>query len=208
MVVVDGRRETTLQFIGIDPGSSGAVAVLEEDGSIRFHDTPTLIMRVGKAMKHKQDVSQCALLLSGITSAHRGDALVTIERVAPMPHFVEKDGVVERQAMGVTSAFTFGEGLGMWQGICAGLLVPFQMVAPATWKRAMMPGMNKEKDASRQRVMQLYPQCVPDIARKRDHARADALLIAAWAKKEWEFYGAPKSVPQAAAVSNQEDLPF
>jgi hypothetical protein len=186
-------------FIGIDPGSSGAIAVI--DGKrIEFYDTPTLAIKVGKTIKNKQDAAQCALMLRQITAVHQGDVKVTIERVAPMPSFKGPDGEDKPQAMGVTSAFTFGEGFGIWQGVCAGLLLPYQFVHPATWKKAMMPGMTKDKDSSRARVMQLYPQCTPDIARKKDHARADALLIAVWAQREYDFGEPPIPKKQETVI--------
>jgi hypothetical protein len=80
--------------------------------------------------------------------------------------------------MGVTSAFNFGMGFGMWIGICAALELPYQLVHPATWKARLMADMGKEKDASRVRAMQLYPYTAKDLARKKDHARGDALLLA------------------------------
>ena len=90
--------------------------------------------------------------------------------------------------MGATSAFNFGMGFGMWQGICAASLIPYQLVHPATWKALLMKDMSKEKDASRVKAMQLYPQTAKDLTRKKDHGRADALLLA--------HYGTIVGVPQ------------
>ena len=80
--------------------------------------------------------------------------------------------------MGATSAFNFGMGFGMWIATCAALEIPYQLVHPATWKAALMRDQGKEKDASRVKAMQLYPYTAKDLARKKDHARGDALLLA------------------------------
>ena len=85
--------------------------------------------------------------------------------------------------MGATSAFNFGLGFGMWLGILAALEIPHQQVHPATWKAVMMRDSTKDKDASRVKAMQLFPQSAKDLTRKKDHGRADALLMAAWAMR-------------------------
>jgi hypothetical protein len=102
--------------------------------------------------------------------------LVTIEKVNAMPSIPGPDGV--SRSMGATSSFNFGMNFGMWIGICAASGLPYQLVHPATWKAALMRDMSKEKDASRVKAMQLYPYTAKDLARKKDHARGDALLLA------------------------------
>ena len=85
--------------------------------------------------------------------------------------------------MGATSSFNFGMNFGMWIGICAASELPYQLVPPATWKGALMRDMSKEKDASRVKAMQMYPKTAKDLTRKKDHGRADALLMAVWAMR-------------------------
>jgi crossover junction endodeoxyribonuclease RuvC len=105
---------------------------------------------------------------------------VFIEKVHAMPAFgKDKNGNDKRQ--GITSMFRFGEGFGLWIGIIAALGLPCTQVAPQTWKKALMAGM-PDKDASRQRAQELYPQCVKDLSRKKDHNRAEALLLAHYGK--------------------------
>lgn len=150
--------------VGIDPGITGAVCVLCDD-AVEFHDTPTLTIKSGKSVKHVIDVHAAALLLEKIRPSY-----ICIEKVGAMPN--------AGQSMGATSAFNFGMGYGMWLGIIAALKIPFDQVHPAAWKKLMMVGMSKEKDASRQRAMQLYPHVAKDLNLKKHHGRADALLIA------------------------------
>jgi crossover junction endodeoxyribonuclease RuvC len=175
--------------VGIDPGLTGAVCIMESAQKIRFRDTPTLEVKVGKSLKNQMDAHSCASILEELQHEHGQELFVTIEKVAPMPSF-NRDGVEERRTMGVTSAFNFGMGFGMWIGICAALDIPYQLVHPRTWKASMLSDMGKEKDASRIKAMQLFPWTAKDLARKKDHGRADALLLAAYGSrygdKEWE----------------------
>jgi hypothetical protein len=189
-------------FLGVDPGLSGAVVII--DGSnVEFFDTPVLEMKVNNKIKNQMDAAACSLLLSGLTSAHRGDCLVSIEKVAPMPSFkVQRTGEEpKQQSMGATSAFNFGVGFGIWQGICAALLLPYQLVHPATWKRLLLKDMEKGKDASRVKALQLYPNTASKLTRKKDHGRADALLLAHYGKVTYNSdnfkpFDLPKEEPQ------------
>ena len=164
-------------FVGCDPWLTGALAVLDsETKEVSFVDTPVVEVRVGKKMKHQQDVYAMVRILRAICSGK--DVMVVIEKVNAMPG-AGAEG--KRQSMGATSAFNFGMGYGEWLGILAALEIPHQQVHPRTWKSAMMTDQGKEKDASRVKAMQLFPKTAKDLTRKKDHGRADALLMAAWA---------------------------
>lgn len=176
-------------YLGIDPGIAGAICSYDYDThEIKFFDTPVVTVKSGKTFKNQMDPHAASLLLKRLSGD--GQCLVTIEKVAPMPSFNRnKDGEVEeKRTMGATSAFNFGVGFGMWIGICAALQLPYELVNPATWKSKLMAGMDKHKDASRVKAMQLFPQTAKDLARKKDHGRADALLLAVYGVK----YGSPQ----------------
>ena len=129
-------------------------------------------MTVGK--KREIDAKKCHALLRSLTLSPFNEgadrsACVAIERVHSMPK------------QGVASSFKFGMGFGIWLGILAALRLPHELVTPQAWKKLMLAGMPKEKDASRQRAMQLFPDV--DLSLKRHHGRADALLIAEWLRR-------------------------
>ena len=70
--------------IGIDPGISGALAVLDtETRQVKFYDTPTVTVRSGKKLKNQMDAAAITLLLNSIAVGK--DVLVTIEKVNAMP---------------------------------------------------------------------------------------------------------------------------
>ena len=77
--------------------------------------------------------------------------------------------------------FSMGQGLGIWKGIFAALGIPCDMVTPQRWKKLLMDGMGKKKDASRLRASQLFPDV--GFPRKKDHGRAEALLIAEYLRR-------------------------
>ena len=120
--------------------------------------------------------------------------LITIEKVSAMPSVVGDDGQ-ERRSMGATSAFNFGMGFGIWIGICAASLLPYELIHPATWKSKLLIGMPRGKDASRVKAMQLFPQIAKDLSRKKDHGRADALMLAIYGVK----YGSAQVRPGAGS---------
>lgn len=157
-------QRKSMIFIGIDPGLDGALAAIQEDGSvIAVEDTPTLTVK-GKKNKRHYNVSEMYRNLR-ITVAAEGQrgVRVALENVHAMP------------GQGVSSMFSMGYGLGLWRGIIAALDLPLTMVEPVVWKR-QMGLIGKDKAASVVLAQQRFPTA--DLRRKKDHGRADALLLA------------------------------
>jgi crossover junction endodeoxyribonuclease RuvC len=147
-------------YIGIDPGLSGALVAITPT-SIEFHDMP--VFDIGT--KQQLDYANLAHILRQYSAS--GDVLAAIEFVAAMP------------GQGVSSTFKFGQCYGAALGILAALKIPYQTVAPVKWKRAFKL-VGCEKDESRQRALELFPDCVAELRLKKHHGRADALLMARW----------------------------
>ncbi len=147
--------------IGIDPGVTGAIAVLnaENRSIVELVDMPTAPDRNGR--KQKVSGSGIARLLNPYPkdSVQR----VFLERVSAMP------------GQGVTSMFNFGRAFGAAESAIAALSLPLSYVTPQQWKRSARL-IGQHKDASRGRVLDLYPDA--DVRRKKDNGRADAVLIA------------------------------
>lgn len=159
-----------MTHIGIDPGAAGAVALIRSDGSVTFWDTPIVQIKSGKKTRTEMNAAAASMLLSDIKDGNDG-VFVTIEKVGAMP------------GQGVTSMFSFGKNFGTWLGILAALKLPHQQVAPISWKKKMMPDMGKDKDASRVRAMQLFPNAQRDLYLKKHHGRGDALLLAEYGRR-------------------------
>lgn len=93
------------------------------------------------------------------------------------PDFVVIEEVASRPGQGVRSTFTFGRGLGRIEGVIAGMGLPYMQVKPQTWKFHFR--LSADKERSRAIAIQLYPT-LEGLTRKKDHGRAEALLIARW----------------------------
>lgn len=166
-------------YIGIDPGLSGALAMINEGAGCRNEetglwqpstqamDTPTA--ETGKGTKREYLISAMADMLERSCGTHtmRGKVFAIIEAVHSMPK------------QGVASSFSFGRGLGIWEGILSAYRIPYIKVAPQTWKKAMMGDMPRDnKDSSRIVASRLFPWVADLFKRKKDDGRAEALLMA------------------------------
>jgi hypothetical protein len=146
--------------IGIDPGLSGAVAVLAADGNlVALCDTPVLTLSISRGSRQEYDVPGLCTLLAPYAGPQ---SHVLIEEAQSMP------------GQGVRSTWTTGYGYGLWIGVLAALQMPYTPVRPVVWKKAFSLG--KDKEASRLRAMQLYASA--DLRLKKHHGRAGALLLA------------------------------
>jgi crossover junction endodeoxyribonuclease RuvC len=149
-----------MRIAGIDPGATGAVAVLDTElGTLEIFDTPTALVKVGTRSVQRIMPASFARLLK----SHRVD-VAALERVHAMPK------------QGVSSTFAFGHAYGVVEGILAALEIPYDLLDPQKWQTlARMP---KGKDAGRARAVQLFPAYAELFARAKDHGRSDAALIA------------------------------
>jgi crossover junction endodeoxyribonuclease RuvC len=152
-------------YIGIDPGLAGAVAVLTDAGVLMsVHDTPTITLHTSRGTKQEYDAPGLVALLAPYAGSQ---AHVVIEESQAMP------------GQGVRSMFQVGLGFGLWLGVLAALALPYTRVRPQIWKRTL--GLGKDKEAARLRAQQLFPAA--ELRRKRDHNRAEALLLALYGQR-------------------------
>ena len=151
-----------MRIIGIDPGLSGAIAILEENKIKELFDMP--VMPDGK--KNKRQLNS-ALLVKLIKDNIKNleDTVMVVEQVNAMP------------GQGVTSMFNFGQTFGAIKGICAALGLPIFFVRPAKWKKHFEL-INSSKDASRTKAIEMYPSISEQLAKKKDVNKSDAILIA------------------------------
>lgn len=180
-------------FIGIDPGLTGAVAIIRDTMTgalVEIIDTPTSKiergnkkLKTGKSVKNEYLPAQMADIVSFADPAFnkKEEVYVFMENVHAMP------------AQGSVSMFNFGKGFGIWVGILAALSLQYSLITPQAWKKEMMPGMPKEKEASLIRASQLFPAMSSLLCKKTHVGRADALLIAAYGKRLFNDRGGRSS---------------
>jgi hypothetical protein len=116
-------------FAGIDPGLSGGVAFMNDDGTLES------IQKMPETEKDTSDIfSACPPL-----------ALAIIERVHSFPE------------QGVSSSFKFGMHYGLLRGILVSIGIPFEDCPPQTWQRYMNCLTHGDKNISKAKAQQLFP---------------------------------------------------
>ena len=98
-----------MKIIGIDPGLSGAIAVMHDKKVMNMYDMP--VMAEGKKNKRQLNSSQLVNIIK--ENINEGEeTIVVVEQVNAMP------------GQGVTSMFNFGQTFGAIKGISAALNLP------------------------------------------------------------------------------------
>ena len=152
--------------IGIDPGITGSICFFEDGKIIDLIDMPN--MADGKKQKKQVNGAQIYNeILLRTKNVEKRNIKVVIEHVSAMP------------GQGVTSMFNFGQSFGVLKGICSAMQLSMYFVRPAKWKKYF--GLIKtEKDASRTKVIEIFPYISSQLSRKKDSNKADAVLIASF----------------------------
>ena len=160
-------------IIGIDPGVTGALAVLIDTGEFSsVHDIPVREKLHGKGQE--VDAAALASLLKRYSGPGYPKPVLWIERVQAMPPIMK--GGKQRSA-GTQSSFNFGETAGVIRGVAVALGFRIEYITPGVWKKRY--GLTgKPKDAARTKALDRWPEAEEFLRRKKDGGRADALLIA------------------------------
>ena len=153
-----------MKIIGIDPGLSGAIAIMKNNKVQNIFDMP--VMAEGKKNKRQLNSAQLVNILKENVLENE-EAVVVVEQVNAMP------------GQGVTSMFNFGQSFGILKGICSAMQLPIYFVRPAKWKKYFNL-INSEKDASRTRAIEIFPYFSSQLSKKKDANKADAILIASF----------------------------
>ena len=143
-----------MMIIGIDPGISGSICFFKDGKIIDVIEMPT--MTDGKKNKRQVNGSQIYNELTKRIDSHdQENTRVVIEQVSAMP------------GQGVTSMFNFGQSFGILKGICSAMQLPMFFVRPAKWKKYFNL-INSEKDASRTKVIEIFPYFSSNLSKKKD----------------------------------------
>ena len=153
-------------IIGIDPGINGAICFFKNGEVKEILDIPN--MAEGKKNKRQINGPQIYNEISKrIINIPKNEVVVVIEQVSAMP------------GQGVTSMFNFGQSFGVLKGICSAMQLSMHFVRPAKWKKYFNL-IKTEKDASRTKVIEIFPYISSQLSRKKDSNKAYAILIASF----------------------------
>jgi len=147
-----------MKVLGVDPGLSGGLAWINDEGELMTMPMPVSETAKGRELDEGRLVSLCAEFRPEVT---------IIEKVNAWP------------GQGVVSMFTFGVVWGILRGVLAGRQIPYQLVRPQEWQKAIMVGNPKGSEylvASR-----LWPSHdfkASERCKKPHDGMVDAALIA------------------------------
>lgn len=150
-------------FIGIDPGSKSGIGALMPDGQCWAWKAPMV-----KTPRADADIPGTVALLAPF--AHKDVRLrvrVMLEKTASRP---------TDTAM---TAFSMGRYRMLWEALLTAAGIPWDFVAPSTWKSKM--GLSSEKDDSLRMARRLFPSI--ELPNKSDHDKAEGLLLAEYMRR-------------------------
>jgi crossover junction endodeoxyribonuclease RuvC len=148
--------------IGIDPGLSGAIAVLRDGQYVAVEDMPTVAKGSGSVKSEVDPAGLIALLRRHIPADEAVAA--ALERVNAMP------------GQGSSSIFSLGDSFGCARSALAACRLELAYVTPAQWKKHFK--LPADKELSRALAVRMFPGAPLHLKKYVD--RAEALLIARW----------------------------
>lgn len=141
-------------YIGIDPGKSGALALLTEDGQC--------------TVVPFQESAYTAIL----KAASGPSSVCCLEKVGAMP------------GQGVVSMFNFGHNLGYIEGLLQAFDIPYQLVPPQTWKKEFCVTSDKNTSIEVCRKLFPHVCLLPTArSRKPSDGMAESMLLAEYARR-------------------------
>lgn len=169
---VPSSNSNSQWVIGIDPDVSGALAVLKPDDlgcSAQVYDSPRVKVLVGNRIRNRLDTKAMVDLLRSLNIPIGTTAY--IEQSLPFP------------GDGKQGWWSGGFNYGLWIGVLVASEVSVVPVPSVRWKHEFkLSGNGSTKDNSRELACTLFPTLSSSLRRKKDHGRAEALLIAAYGK--------------------------
>jgi len=155
-----------MRYLGIDPGVTGAFAVLDvfPDGHHELTVMATPTVRVGQRRRYAIHlISEHLTLLPPVVMAY-------LEQQSARP------------GQGVTSSFSTGYGAGMWEALLAARQLPYRLIRPHAWRSAVgLPSFptGTPKAAIKSSVALAATRRFPLHKITLDHADAVMLAVAA-----------------------------
>jgi crossover junction endodeoxyribonuclease RuvC len=148
-----------MKYLGIDPGLSGALAIVETINGVPVLVDAIDMPSTGSGAKMRVDTIAAASWI-----AKHAPSMACVERAQAYPR------------QGSSSGFSYGRAVGAIEAAIALCQIPLTLVEASVWKRRLhLPG--KDKEAARQRALQLFPAQHALLNLKRHHGRAEAALI-------------------------------
>ena len=171
--------------LGIDPGLTGAMALMSGRGLVSVTDMPTMMRGAGTgSVKNQIDCYALYTTMRELLAPYdRQEIMVVIEKVQSMPAVVQTPGKGKgfKITQGGASIFSFGHTAGCIETVVAVLGFRMELVRPSDWKKAMK--LNKDKEQTRAEAIRAFPTA--PLGRLKDHNRAEALMLARYGYQKY-----------------------
>ena len=154
------KNTSRFKYIGIDPGASGGIAVIDEKG----------IMMAYKCPKSSDEMSLLFQMCMGSTPA--ANIKLLMERVWARP------------TNAVRAAFSYGVNYGQWLGIVATHEVQMNTAIPVEWIKWVGCPKALKRDVRKRWLKEKAGELYPNV-NKLTLATSDAILITHFAKEEF-----------------------
>jgi hypothetical protein len=136
-------------YIGIDVGCNGGIAWIT-DGKACAEKMPDTLQDLWELICDIKATGGCRAIVEAVSSSPQ---------------------------MGVVSSFSFGRGYGNLEMALTAAAIPFERVRPQVWQKALGCMTKGDKNVSKRRAQELFPNI------KVTHAIADSLLIAEYNRR-------------------------
>lgn len=168
--------------IGIDPGSPLTIGALVEGSPYNVYSDEEVAVQLVKAGRKTASWVNQAALITSILRGLKNEA--TIMGYTPT---VVIERVTIRPNESLSAGIPFVGSMFLAEGVCSGLRIPYRLVPPSVWKPAMkiQVTLQNPKEPARLRALELWPDRADLFTRKKDHNRAESLLIARY----WDEIG-------------------
>lgn len=157
---------------GVDPGKEGAIAFIDTGAGIM--DVPVWVVPMPLVSGKGRDEYDLRQIM--VTLRDNDPDFVMVEKSQPLPP--KMGGGIANYSRGV------GRG---WEWMLVALELPYQLVAPVTWQKAMHAGTpgSDTKQRSVIAAQRLFPSVslTPGKKRKPHDGMADALLLAEFGRR-------------------------
>jgi hypothetical protein len=157
-------------IVAIDPGVRPTLCRIDSNGAVDFAEETAVVIKKGKAKR----TQPAPALIVGVLKRWQPD-VVFIEAVNPV-------GKAAGQKRSPLTGGMLMHARGICEGACAGLGLPVELVAPSVWTRIMKVAPGSGPEGARKRALEILPALSEALARKGDHNRAAAFLLARYGR--------------------------
>ena len=156
-----------MKIVGIDPGACGGISSISTD---------------------QKDLSYCAMPVIG-KEIDVNTIVNFLMQDAPQMVYIEHSQAIHK--MSARSMFSFGKNFGILIGIVSAMKLPFCLVKPKVWQKAMFVGTDtsdKPKSRAACAAYRLFPEHdfkASQRCKKEHDGIVDATLIAEYGRRVW-----------------------